>query len=398
MKIKNKILIWIIFIILSSCSKFQKGGVDETGLDMVEVEVPYFGKLYTFDFYGREITIKINPSIVADLDLESNDTAQIRELVKNLKDKNFDKTVKMLIDQAKEMELDAFGYRLLLKKFVEEILEDKSKNFGEVIMWYGLRTNDLDAILSKKGKRIFCYSSGWGYYFVRDKTDETNRGMMSLNIENTGYWNDNKNINPENQDLLLSFDLFPKSKHCDFIFSKKLPKLGKKIFSKKRSFVYKGRVYQLKTSYNKYFVQYLNSLPMRGLGREYFKIEFSKETTQSFDSIPMWINGKTNDEKFSFLLTLVDQAFPHSGGDKIEKWNYVEQTMKDDYVDCEDRAIMFCYLTERFTDSKAALVLNDGHAWGAVLNQKSYKYTMCDPGLKLGQMLEPNKKFRIIDP
>jgi hypothetical protein len=138
---------------------------------------------------------------------------------------------------------------------------------------------------------------------------------------------------------------------------------------------------------------------MRSIGSHLFKSDFSKEVKESFDSIPLWLKGKTEYQKIDFLLTLVDQAFPHSGGDKIEKENYVEQTMKDDFVDCEDRAAMFCYLVKEFTNFNTSLVVSTDHAWSVVSESNNFhdKYIMCDPGMPLGKMLEPNKKYQILD-
>lgn len=411
MKLKNKILMGIIVFTIYSCSKNPTTNIIEGENITVNVSIPYFWfsgvkTIDYFSFYGREITTKVDNDILNDIDLEDNDTAQIRDLVENLKKNNFDKTVQMLIAQAKEMELDDFGYRLLLKEFVKEILPSKSKNFNQVIIWYGLRTNDLDAVLCTKDNKIFCYcDSERGVYFVRSgesicSHDYNHDLMYTLNIAETSYWNDDKNICPEGMSI-LDFDLFQDHKKNDFTFSNKIPKLGKVIFSKKRSFTYKGQKYHLKTSYNKFYVRYLNDIPMKNLSNYVFTREFSQEVKESFKSVPIWLANKTIDQQIDFLLTLVDESFPHSGGDKIEKYNYVEQSMKDSYVDCEDRAAMFCYLIKEFTRLKTSLVVNHNHAWSVVSQSNNLTrdhIIMCDPGLEIGKMIEPDKPYIILDP
>jgi hypothetical protein len=121
------------------------------------------------------------------------------------------------------------------------------------------------------------------------------------------------------------------------------------------------------------------------------------------DSLVVWLKGKTYAEKLSFLLTLVQGAFPYKADRDYrshEKRNCVEQTLADEFVDCEDKAALFCYLVNKYLYAETVLLYckKATHVCCAIeLPEKSPGYTfkyfgkpylVCEPafaGLKPGE-------------
>ena len=49
-----------------------------------------------------------------------------------------------------------------------------------------------------------------------------------------------------------------------------------------------------------------------------------------------------------------------------KKFNFVEQSISDDYTDCDDRGVLFCYLAKKFIGAKVLLIAGPNHVCGAV--------------------------------
>jgi len=421
MNLNKKILLWVLpFLLLSaSCSKTNEEELVGDDLTTIRTEVPWFGEAYYFALYGRQVIVKIDEDLLAinqNINPKSDSLYNnISDLISNFKNNKFDQTIKMLIDQSDSMKLDDFGYRLLLKKFAKEIFQDQSKNFREVILWYGLRSKNLDATIYTNQKKIACFFQSNDTFIVQKSNSRFLEFYPFFKFKDLMYWNETRldsgvyaNINE------LGSEFFPEKTKNDLKFENyEQPLLGKRIQKKRRSFNVDGRDYEIVLAYNRNLVKYLNDIPMRFVGNHLVELKLSDEAQQRLnDKIPGWLEGKTYPEKVDFLLKLVDGVFTYER-DPHEKFNFVEQSFYEDNEDCEDRGVLFCYLAKKFIGAEIILLygaVNDtvAHVCGGIKIQEDYplekgmnifrhnghNYLLCDPGASPGETAFTQKNLR----
>ena len=111
-----------------------------------------------------------------------------------------------------------------------------------------------------------------------------------------------------------------------------------------------------------------------------------------FASLMHQISGKSEGEAANILLNFVQTAFDYKTDDEVwgrERPFFPEETLYYPYCDCEDRAILFCYLVRNLMDLDVAFVAYPGHLASAVHFTENVsgdyfmvsgkKYVVCDP-------------------
>jgi len=182
------------------------------------------------------------------------------------------------------------------------------------------------------------------------------------------------------------------------------PRLGKNMVFKPRPFVALGGEHVLYACYNRHIVNYLNDLPSFRIGSYLYTFPPADESLACIDdSVRVWLKGLSYNQSLSFLLEMVQNAFPYKADSAYrprEKRNFVDQTLADDFVDCEDKAAMFCFLANRYLSASTVLLYSRDRshvACGIELPEKASNYNLrynnkfymiCEPafyGLKPGE-------------
>jgi hypothetical protein len=369
-----------------------------------------FGKTITFNFYGYSPRIEISNEIISVLNdcnkhysnLEEIEL-QAKDFYYDLDDVDYEKTLSQLTNYKKKYELDDYGFLLLIDKFLNELT--LLSNQRTLLEWFILSKNNYDVLLGINNN---------AKYILLCKEDDNVLNMYSYIIDNKEYFNLKFN-NDNNLNYLFHFT--PNEGQNSFTLGNSLPLLKKNIEKKNISFLYLGNSYTYQININLNITNYLDDLPMINFGKHYINFGFSKplkrtlltqleKDIKNFDSIV---------DKLNFLLFFT-QIIPYKVDKTVhgkEHWAFPEQAIYLNYLDCEDKSILFAYLVWELLEIKSVLYIykskTSGHAnVGIAIDNlhisnpdkkiiNGIEYIICEPtniGYKLGEQLKLTAIFK----
>lgn len=352
--------------------------------------------LMQFPFYGRTVTVNVEEGLKTySFPEEKFDYILVSKNLNEINKLKLNETIAELQKQSKEFSLDNIGYFQLLKIFSGACFPTQTANFRKAIVWYGLRQAGIDAILGGNEQ----------YFNLFVRMENSPDGGFAVTHQGKKYTSASIDKIPysalEIYRLQLMQDSATEPLQLDMYNT---PQLGNTIKSKTRTFTYGNQSFTLNTKYNEDVVNYMNDLPSFKIGSYLYTLEPSEEAQKSMDdSLKTWLAGKTYNEKLTFILAMVQNAFPYKADAdyrKREKRNFVEQTMADDYIDCEDKAALFCYLVNKYLSAETVLLYSKSathvccaielpeNAPGYTFKYFGKPYMVCEPafeGLKPGE-------------
>jgi len=158
------------------------------------------------------------------------------------------------------------------------------------------------------------------------------------------------------------------------------------------TFEYGGTHYDIDASYDKAYVEYLDTYPQLDLG-VYFESEVGA-TAESplLQQLAKEIKGMNEQEAVNFLLRFVQTALKYKTDEmQFGKENYLfpEETIYYPYSDCEDRSVLFAWLIRRLLGLEIVGLSYPGHVATAVrltqvvdgdyVTHNGRRYTVADP-------------------
>ena len=133
-----------------------------------------------------------------------------------------------------------------------------------------------------------------------------------------------------------------------------LPLLPEDAQSRTLAFTYKGKRHQIRADVNRNLIRFLTHYPQTQLNG-YLDAEVPSSAMDALvDGLRPIIAGQPEVEQVQMILRFVQTAFEYkTDGDQFsrEKWMFPEETLFYPYSDCEDRAILFSYLTRKLVPS-----------------------------------------------
>jgi hypothetical protein len=327
-----------------------------------------------FHFYGKFIEVKpANGLNDFQFSTENLNFTKVNKQLKAMHDMDLDAVFTKLEHEAHLLDLAHLAYFQFLKLYSVKSYPNQSVGFRIALVWYGLRHRGIDALLAGKNNQLLL--------FVR--LDQEIDGGYSLTHQGKKYQSATKGNIPFKLLEIYKPILLQDSAYDEIVLNPShFPDLGNTIVQRSRNFNVGDQNYTLNTKYNQNRVDYMNDLPRFKIGAHLYQVNLSPEAENSInDSIELWLKGKSYHEKQLFLLTMVQNAFAYKADRDYrshEKRNFAEQTLADDYVDCEDKAAFFCYLANKYLQAKTLLIYskNNIHVNCAIeMNTLSPGYT-----------------------
>lgn len=153
--------------------------------------------------------------------------------------------------------------------------------------------------------------------------------------------------------------------------------------------------FRIKLPINKYLISFYDTYPVCKLNI-YNQTKPSTQLAQSVRTqFAALLNTPDSTEKITRLLHFMHTAFQYKPDEECwrqERYFFPEESLFYPYMDCEDYAILFCYLTQILTNMPTVLVTYPKHVATAVkigqnitkgyILHKNQKYTLCDPSFK----------------
>ncbi|MDG1099375.1 MAG: hypothetical protein P8O20_08325 [Bacteroidia bacterium] len=341
----------------------------------------------TLNFYGEKVvlrTLSLNHPA-----LKKGATDQdLKFFQSKLSKTNWAKLLLSLNAKADKMDLDDYGKFNLLKSFVLKYAQG-SQYTKKALVYAALRMDGLDAKLAVKEDFFEIY--------IRMK-QPTDYGY-SFRDEGKTYFSTNPSgVHPVNIQILR--DTFYKNAGLRpfSINLKILPKIGIKIKKRPIRFYRKGLKYASTIKYNEHYVDYLNDMPILQLGGHLLEVAIENYLFSELDdSMAQWTKTMNTSDRQNFLLHMVQQAFSYKADidyRKHEKRNTVAQSIADDFIDCEDKAVLYLFLAERYTNTRGIMLYNKDkkhvncalempqNTAGYNFKYKSKKYLIAEPAFE----------------
>jgi hypothetical protein len=342
----------------------------------------------TFDFYGSELNIPYDP-----LNLPSVKSVSKEGIAtfycKAAKNDNFLYTIKNVYDNARQNNLNGWGFLQLLKSVSSNLYD----NINDQILftWFALLKSGYEA---KVG-----YVDNMIYLLVVFDMPVYNKSYFEANDKRYYLIPFGKQENFKSSVIAYEAD-YPGELDGLSLILKEVPDIGSKNYTK--SLQYKQD--DINISINKYLIDFYKSYPDCML-YVYFSGPLSEIALQSLDNYFLpHLKNKTEFKKVELLLNFVQHSIPYKIDEQqfgCENYLFAEETLFYPFADCEDRAILLSRLINRYTDLQAIGLDYPEHVSlgvrlfmhlnGNFIIFEKNKYYICDPtylGAKIGMAMD----------
>ena len=377
----------------------QKMRVEETGV--VDLPVKEFSapkdvviekkNNMKLNFYGREIGVSVDPKLrITTAGVDEKDVADyFSKIAKCQNETNvLWGEMKNVVD---EFGLNEWGYFCLLRSISEKMFSNINdrvlfcfymlRNEGgfKTRLARGSKSNNLTLLIAlDNSKQVYSYP-----YFRFD--DDTKGGKKVKyytvygggNAKEAVYSYDFCQQDADKKQMSLDFNNVLNMGECDMTRTLELTKDRKVVLP-----------------YNKSHIAYLDDVPMT-VFPIYFvsslSIEAQQELMKNFNEMR---SQYTPTQFIEVLLHFVQTAFEYKTDEDqfgYEKYFYPEEVIGYPYSDCEDRAALFSWLVQKYTNAKVIGLQYEGHVATAVwfgddvditgdgFVYEGKKYYVCDP-------------------
>lgn len=354
-----------------------------------------------FDFYGEEVTVPYQKSLAVKMGQPSKES--VNAALEKLTGSDHAQTLKALQAYRDAINLNDWGYYLLLREFAGKLL--RSENDANMITWFLMLGSGYDTKVA--------YGDGTLYLF----------GAVDHQVYQTVFLKEGGKryyiLDPEGRKqrigAVISFKgNYPKSdRPLDYLMGDlHLPDSDK---SRTLHFKYKGKPYSVTVEYNLNKVAFYKQAPQTAFDL-YFDAPVEYRSKQSLLSqLEPLVKGRDELDAVNFLLRFVQTSFKYATDDvqfKREKPLFPEETLYYPASDCEDRSILFAYLVRNLLGLEVVALHYPGHLAAAVrfhgkVNGDSFshdgkRFTVTDPtyiGADAGMTMPQFKKsnFKVVE-
>jgi len=339
------------------------------------------GEPLTFTFFDVLLKVNCDPALKkARLENPINES-RVSSFWADLSRSNYEDLIAQVKALKERMQLNDWGYCLLLDKMGQEIYP-ASKGQSLLFVWFMLAKSGYDAKVGYNEDEVYLlipaknviYGAsyfamhGINYYVVT--FENSNKGSSSVYTYAGNY--------PDAQNLIA-------------LNITATPAIRQATEEKQLRFSYGDKEYAVRLKLKKDAIDFYSSYPQTDL-EVYFDASLSAEARYSLleDFKPI-IEGKSEIEAANMLLRFVQTAFSYKTDDAQwgrEKPLFAEETLFYPYSDCEDRSVLFGYLVRNLLGLEVIGLDYPGHIATAVkfgtdvkgdcVSYGGKKYLICD--------------------
>lgn len=284
---------------------------------------------------------------------------------------------------AKDRQLNSWGYYQMICWLSEKIFPDQAHNEKVIFHYFMLTQSGYKCRIGYAAdKRLTLLLPFNALIFFRNyqQFNDTPYYIMEKQLAN---------------DTISIYALdFPKASLITDIYLHKSPRFGNDNTEYKIYRCLDGD-FQIKLPINKYLIDFYTTYPFCQLN-VYHQTSPSSQLAQAVnEQFSSYLNVTDTTEKVVRLLKFMHSAFQYKTDEECwgdERYFFPEESLYYPYIDCEDYAILFCFLNRILIHSPAILVAYPKHVASAVRMRqditKGYilhnkqKYTLCDPSYK----------------
>lgn len=328
-----------------------------------------------FDFYGANLKINYDNAFVKNFSSQINEE-NISAQWEKMSNTNYVTLINQLNTFKTNMNLNDWGYYLLVKNATKQVASEP--NAQTFLEWFLLTKSNYKARLAFKGNVL---------YLLLPSTNNI-YGMPFFTFDNLRYYL----INGKESDIFTYDKDFPEARIVMDLNLYKAINTRELLKTKPVKFEYDGQEYAFDVKYNQNAINFYNDYPLADI-EVYFDATITPQTKESLtDGLLPLIKDKSESEAIMILLRFVQTAFDYKTDQQQfgqEKFFFPDELFYYPYSDCEDRAVLFAYLTKELLGLDVIGLNYPGHMATAVkftedvvgdyINYKGNKYVVCDP-------------------
>lgn len=362
-----------------------------------------------FQYFGEPVSVCFDSNIQKDLGNDINDQ-MIVSYFNTLEGHDYYCSFRDLFTAKKDLQLNDWFYYLLIKQTGEEIYGEDAHNYVTLFSWFFLAKsgykvqinyNNEEVLLSVYTEdEVFDIPSkphGEGWMVEVSSFQKEQESNMLVTIRSNFYFN------IKGKSFSFELDELPTLTYGE-------------TFTRQIKFIHDSRPYLLETEVDLNLMYMMYQYPEVSI-LENGQIPLSKTAHNSLiPDLRHIINKLEEEEALRFLLSFTRQGSLYKvDGDIYQRQNVTfspEESLFYEFSDCEDRSILFSYLTRELLGLNAILLDFGDHVGVAVQTSRSLgkpilfegeRYTYCeatDPKNELGLGQYPeilkDKTYRII--
>lgn len=330
----------------------------------------------SFDFYGNRVSLTYDPNMLVQVPGEINNR-QISRYWSNASNSNYNHLVNQLSEYSRKMNLNDWGYYLLVKTFSSR-LYNHSDNGAVLMSWF---------LMNRSG-----YSARAAYY--------ENQAILMLPSLQTIYQKPFQvfdgiryyMVQGSAPAIFTYEEDFPDAtKIIDMTISSPL-NLGVNTATRHLIFKYGSAEHNLSINYCRNTISFYKDYPQVEIP-VYFDSAVSPTAQESLaENIMPLIDGLNAIDAVNLLLNFSQTAFEYKTDQEqfgYEKFFFVEEVLHYPYSDCEDRSVFFAYLIRELLNKKVIGLEYPDHIATAV-------HFAVNPGGDY--VLYNNEKYIVSDP
>lgn len=330
------------------------------------------------DFYGRLFHIEVDQSLkdIKASGIMENDVARFFE---KAAESEFAPTIHKLLQIIENTGQNDWGLFMITKKLGEELSPD-DQNTAKLLTWFLLLQAGYDIRVGRQNDDLVLLLpfSDIIYRVSRLTIGRQNYYIFGSNSRGNFY-----TYQQNMKDATRVFDL-------NFYRS---PRLAEHAQQKSLTFEFENRQVTINLEYDPKLVAMMREHPQTHM-RIFFNAPASFYLSRSADNnLRPLISGLDEVTKVSFMLRLAQTAFEYESDQEqfgSNKFMLPDEIIHYDRSDCDDRTVIFAWLTRNYTDQEVAALMYPGHAATAV-----YFPGGNPPG---DQFLFEGRRFVIADP
>ena len=365
-----------------------------------------YAKSVNVNLYGHILTFSSLESFTSETDQCFNEATLQTSVGRFLQTVETDSLMNQMNRYATSLSMDDMAYLLMLNK-VTNVLLKRSSDDCKTLLKY--------VILQKKGFDVFI-----GY----TESSITLYGRTNVMIDNCLFI---ERGTKKYFDLSFNQHTVPHAEHL-FVMrheGKALPlvmnMIAPPLFSAKQSkkvmpFEYDGFLYFFTTNVNQSLVEYYKELPTINISTVYLNYGLSESATSSLvKEMKQATSSMSVTEGVNFMLRFVQTAFEYKKDEQVygqEKFSFPEETITNEFSDCEDKAMLFAVLINKVYGLKTVALYykNADHINVAIESWKhntkgnfvfnDHNYIICEPsgaGFNIGESATSVNLASLID-
>lgn len=330
------------------------------------------------NYFGTQVSIPYSPNY--KIQVKGTSENDVSNAWSRAADVNFNPLLETLQSHKRQLDLNDWGFLLLVQKAVESIYNEQKSPASIFLTAYCMNQLSQSVRIGRMNDKLVLLA----------EIQETMYDIPQINCDGKTYTILGENAIGGSIRIATYTKSFPNATHRLSMELPQLPLLSENIQTQYLPNRWQDTLIQVAT--NKNLIDFYATLPQTEF-TVYGNAGLSSQIMTLANKLKAYLQGKDDYEAAALLLDFVQNAFEYQSDRQQfghEKVFFPDEMLYYPYNDCEDRAILYCHLIRVLLGLNVALVNYPNHIAAAVCFPSQVKaetqyhrgnktYTLCDP-------------------